>query len=240
MSEKTQSILERLQALANPDNVAGMARFGINPQGTLGISIPALRQIAKEIGRDHALALELWDTGIHEARLLAGFIADPRLMSEALLERWVQDFDSWDICDQTCGLFARTPFAYPKAFAWSSQPETFIKRAGFVLMATLAVHDKRAPDERLAQFLPVIAREAGDERNFVKKAVNWALRQVGKRNPSLNELAIETAHQIQQMDSKSARWVAADALRELTSAPVQARLQIKASHGSSKIALQND
>ncbi len=228
MSEKAQIILERLQALSNPDNVAGMAHFGINPKDTLGISIPALRQIAKEIGRDQALAVELWDTGIHEARLLAGFIADPRQLSEALLDRWVRDFDSWDICDQTCNLFASTPFAYPKAFEWSSHPETFIKRAGFVLMATLAVHDKRAPDERLALFLPVIAREAGDERNFVRKAVNWALRQIGKRSLSLNGQAIETARQIQQMDSKAARWIAADALRELTSAPVQTRLQAKA------------
>ena len=228
MSEKAQVILERLQALSNPDNVAGMAHFGINPHDTLGISIPELRQIAKEIGRDHTLAVELWDAGIHEARLLAGFIADPRQMSETLLDRWVQDFDSWDICDQTCGLFARTPYAYPKAFAWSSHPETFIKRAGFVLMATLAVHDKRAADERLAQFLPLIAREAGDERNFVKKAVNWALRQIGKRSLSLNGQAIETARQIQQIESKAACWVAADALRELTSAPVQARLQAKA------------
>lgn len=227
MSEKAQVILERLKALSNPDNVAGMARFGINPHNTLGVSIPDMRQIAKEIGRDHTLAVELWDSGIHEARLLAGFIADPRQMSEALIDRWVQDFDSWDICDQTCGLFARTPFAYSKAFAWSSQPETFIKRAGFVLMATLAVHDKHAPDERLAQFLPVIAREASDERNFVKKAVNWALRQIGKRSQSLNGQAIETARQIQQIDSKAARWIAADALRELTSASVQARLQAK-------------
>lgn len=225
MTEKAQAILEGLQALSNPDNIAGMARFGINPQNTLGISIPTLRQIAKETGRDQPLAMELWDSGIHEARLLAGFIADPRQMSEALLDRWVQDFDSWDICDQTCGLFARTPFAYAKALEWSASPETFVKRAGFVLMATLAVHDKHGPDERLAQFLPVIAREANDERNFVKKAVNWALRQIGKRSLSLNEQAIETARQIQRIDSKAARWVAADALRELTSPSIQARFQ---------------
>ena len=227
MTAAAQAILVRLQALSNSDNVAGMARFGINPENTLGISIPNLRQIAKETGRDQALAVELWDTGIHEARLLAGFIADPHQMTEALLESWVQDFDSWDICDQTCGLFARTPFAYAKALEWSARPETFVKRAGFVLMATLAVHDKRAPDEHLAQFLPIIAREAGDERNFVKKAVNWALRQIGKRSLNLNIQAIETAGKIQQMDSKAARWVAADALRELTSAPIQARLRAK-------------
>ena len=229
MSTSGEAVLERLQALSNPDNVAGMARFGINPENTLGISIPTLRLIAKEIGKEQALALELWDSGIHEARLLAGFIADPRQMNEALLERWVQDFDSWDICDQTCGLFARTSYAYPKALEWIARPETFVKRAGFVLMATLAVHDKRASDETLAQFLPLIAHAAGDERNFVKKAVNWALRQIGKRSLALNTKAIETAHQIQHMDSKAARWIAADALRELTSAPVQTRLQTQAS-----------
>ena len=229
MSASIQTVLDRLEALSNPDNVTGMARFGINPHNTLGISVVTLRQIAKEIGRDQTLALELWDSGIHEARLLASFIADPHQMTEALLEDWVKDFDSWDICDQVCGLFARTPYAHSKAHAWSSRPETFVKRAGFVLMATLAVHDKRSPDERLAQFLPVIAREAGDERNFVRKAVNWALRQIGKRSLSLNSQAIETACQIQHMESKTARWIAADALRELTSAPVQARLLAKAS-----------
>jgi 3-methyladenine DNA glycosylase AlkD len=235
MSVSIQAVLDRLKALSNPDNVAGMARFGINPHNTLGISVVTLQQIAKEIGRDQILALELWDTGIHEARLLASFIADPHQMTEALLEDWVKDFDSWDICDQVCGLFARTPYAHAKAHEWSRRPETFVKRAGFVLMATLAVHDKRAPDERLAQFLPIIAREAADERNFVRKAVNWALRQIGKRSLMLNTQAIETARQIQLMESKAARWISADALRELASAPVQARLLTKAgSTGASK------
>lgn len=228
MSASIQALLDRLKALSNPDNVAGMARFGINAHNTLGISVGTLRELAKEIGRDQILALELWDSGIHEARLLASFIADPHQMTEALLEDWVKDFDSWDICDQVCGLFARTPYAYAKAQAWSSRPETFVKRAGFVLMATLAVHDKRAEDERLAQFLPAIAREAADERNFVRKAVNWALRQIGKRSLMLNTEAIETARHIQHLESKAARWIAADALRELTSAPVQARLRAKA------------
>ena len=228
MSASIQAVLDRLKALSNPDNVAGMARFGINPHNTLGISVATLRQIAKDIGRDQTLALELWDSSIHEARLLASFIADPHQMTEALLEDWVKDFDSWDICDQVGGLFARTPHAHAKAHEWSSRPETFVKRAGFVLIATLAVHDKRAVDERLAQFLAVIAHEAVDERNFVKKAVNWALRQIGKRSLMLNIQAIETARQIQHLDSKAARWIAADALRELTSAPVQARLLAKA------------
>jgi 3-methyladenine DNA glycosylase AlkD len=223
-----EEILARLHSLANPDNVAGMSRYGINTQDTLGISIYTLRPIAKEIGRDHALALALWDSGIHEARILASYVEEPLEVTEAQLERWVLDFDSWDVCDQVCDLFGRTPFAYPKAFEWSRREEEFVKRAGFVLMAELAAHDKQAPDEKLAQFLPIIARESNDERNFVKKAVNWALRNIGKRDRYLNGLAIETANQIRQIsDSKTARWIAADALRELTGEKVQARLRLK-------------
>jgi len=221
-----EEVLSRLRALADPANVAGMGRYGINTKGTLGISIYTLRPIAKEIGVDHELALELWEAGIHEARILASYIDDPAQVTEAQLERWVLDFDSWDVVDQVCGVFEETPFAYPKAFEWSLRREEFVKRAGFVLMAGLAVHDKGAPDEKLAQFLPVIEREAGDERNFVKKAVNWALRNIGKRNPHLNALAIEAAGRIRQMDSRAARWIAADALRELTGEKVQKRLKI--------------
>jgi 3-methyladenine DNA glycosylase AlkD len=223
-----EEILARLHAMANPENVAGMERYGINTQDTLGISIYTLRPLAKEIGQDHDLALALWDSGIHEARILASYIAEPARVTEAQLERWVADFDSWDVCDQVCDLFGKTPFAYPKAFEWSGRREEFVKRAGFVLMAELAAHDKKAPDEKLAQFLPVIARESTDERNFVKKAVNWALRNIGKRNLHLNELAIETAGQIRQtFGSKAARWIAADALRELKGEKVQVRLRLK-------------
>jgi 3-methyladenine DNA glycosylase AlkD len=223
-----EEILSRLHALANPDNVAGMGRYGINTQDTLGISIYTLRPLAKEIGQDHDLALALWDSGIHEARILASYVDEPARVTDAQLERWVADFDSWDVCDQVCDLFGKTPFAYQKAFEWSQRQEEFVKRAGFVLMAELAARDKKAPDEKLAEFLPVIARESTDERNFVKKAVNWALRNIGKRNPHLNELAIETAGQIRQtFGSKSARWIAADALRELKGEKVQARLRLK-------------
>ena len=221
-----EDVIARLKAEANPANVAGMARYGINTHDTLGISIYTLRPIAKEIGRDHQLALELWDSGVHEARILASYIDDPRLVTEEQIERWVSDFDSWDVCDQVCDLFGRTPFAYRKAFEWSERKEEFVKRAGFVLMAELAAHDKEASGEKLAQFLPVIARESIDERNFVKKAVNWALRNIGKRDRYLNGLAIETARQIQQTPgSKAARWIASDALRELTSEKIQARLR---------------
>ena len=221
-----EAVLAKLKSLANPKNVAGMARFGINPENTLGVSVPTLRKLAKEIGRDHALAQELWASGVHEARMLAGLIDDPRLVTEEQMERWVADFDSWDVCDGCCGdLFDKTPLAYRKAVEWAARDEEFVKRAGFALMAWLAVHDKRAPDDAFLEFLPVIERESADGRNFVKKAINWALRQIGKRNAALNAAAIRTAEEIQQMGSKSGRWIASDALRELTSEKVRDRLR---------------
>jgi 3-methyladenine DNA glycosylase AlkD len=221
-----EEILDALQSQANPDNVAGMARFGINPHNTLGVSIPQLREMARQQGKNHGLALALWGTGVHEARLLASMVDDVRLVDETQMEAWVQDFDSWDICDQVCSnLFDRTPFAYDKAREWSARSEEFVKRAGFVLMAGLAVHDKKASNASFEPFFPILVREACDERNFVKKAVNWALRGLGKRNRSLNQVAIRTAQEIQQLDCKAARWIASDALRELTSEKVQSRLK---------------
>ena len=222
-----EAVLAKLKSLANPKNVAGMARFGINPENTLGISVPVLRKMAKELGRDHALAQELWASGVHEARMLASLIDDPRLVTEEQMERWVADFDSWDVCDGCCGdLFDKTEFAHRKAVQWAGRDEEFVKRAGFALMAWLAVHDKRAPDEAFLEFLPVIKRESADGRNFVKKAVNWALRQIGKRNASLNAMAVRTAQEIQSMGSKPGRWIASDALRELTSDKVRERLGV--------------
>lgn len=219
-------ILAQLRAQADPTAVAGMARFGIAAGKTYGVPVPQLRALAKAIGTDHALAERLWSSGIHEARILASMIDDPRLVTEEQLERWVAAFDSWDVCDQCCGnLFDRTPFAYSKALEWSERSEEYVKRAGFALMAYLAVHDKRASDDAFEQFLPALVAQATDERNFVKKAVNWALRQIGKRSRRLNQRAIETAGAIGQIDSRPARWVAADALRELTSEKVQQRLK---------------
>ena len=220
-----KDILQQLESLSNPEAVAGMARFGINSNNTYGVSIPALRKIARDTGKDHALALALWQSGIHEARILAGMIDEPEKVTEEQMESWAMDFDSWDVCDQVCSnLFDKTDFAYQKAHEWSGRKEEFVKRAGFVLMAALAVHDKRAGDEKFLEFLPVIKKEAIDDRNFVKKAVNWALRQIGKRNLNLNNAAIETAKKIQEIDSKAARWIASDALRELTSEKVQKKL----------------
>lgn len=203
-----------------------MARFGINPHNTLGVSIPILRQLAKEIGTDHTLALDLWKSGIHEARILAAMTADPARTTDALMDRWVKDFDSWDVCDQVCmNLFEKSDSAYRKAIAWSKRDEEFVKRAGFALMACLAWHDKNATDTAFLKFIPAIKRGSTDNRNFVRKAVNWALRNIGKRNHVLNHAAIETARAIQQIDSKTARWIASDALRELTSNKLQARLR---------------
>ena len=212
----SDQIIANLEQLANAQAIEGMARFGIRPAQALGISIPTLRKMAKDIGRNQALALALWDSGIHEARILASMIAEPQLVSAELMEKWANDFDSWDVCDQVCGnLFDKTPYACQKATERCQQEKEFVSRAGFVMMAELAVHDKKAQDEAFMQFFPLIKQHAGDERNFVKKAVNWALRQIGKRNSHLRTLALECASEIQDMDSRTARWVAKDALKEL-------------------------
>jgi 3-methyladenine DNA glycosylase AlkD len=228
MMEKAQcnEILKKLESLSNPKAVEGMARFGINPNNTYGVSIPNLRTIAKEIGKNHLLAQELWSSGVHEARIMATLIDEPTMVTEAQMERWVNDFDSWDVCDQCCSnLFDKTSFAYQKAIEWSKRNEEFVKRAGFVLMATLAVHDKKAKDEAFMNFLPIIKRESVDDRNFVKKAVNWALRQIGKRNVALNKAAIEAAKEIQKIDSKSAKWIASNAISELNNDLMRKRLR---------------
>jgi 3-methyladenine DNA glycosylase AlkD len=223
---RTSNIVQKLKSLGSERDRAGMARFGIETKNAYGISVYVLRRLAKEIGTDHGLALDLWKTGFHEAKLLASFIDDPRRVTERQMENWVKDFDSWDICDQCCGfLFDKTRYARLKAIAWSKREKEFVKRAGFVLMAALSVHDKDASDAVFVKFLPRIQKESLDERNFVKKAVNWALRQIGKRNRNLNKKAIEIGEKIGKLDSKSAKWIASDALRELTSKKVQQRLE---------------
>lgn len=220
-------ILKRLKSLSNPKNVEGMARFGINPDRTYGVQIPVLRQIAKKTGKDHALAQELWASGIHEARILASMVDSPSLVTEEQMESWVREFDSWDVCDGCImNLFAFTPFAWDKTVEWSSAKKEFVKRAGFVMMARLAVGSVKAEDGMYEKFLPIIKRESGDGRNFVRKAVNWALRQIGKRNVNLNKKAIKTAREIQKIDSKAAKWVASDALRELQGNDAQKRLKL--------------
>ena len=210
------AVIKRMKSMKNPANVKGMARFGISSKDTLGIPMPVIRQLAREIRKDHPLALRLWDSGIHEARILAALVADPKMVTPGMMNRWVKDFDSWDVCDQCCfNLFDKTSFAYSKAEEWSIRKEEFVKRAAFALMAGLAVHDKKATDKNFKKFLTIIKRSADDSRNFVKKAVNWALRQIGKRNAILHREALRTAKEIAKQDSSSARWIAADAIREL-------------------------
>jgi 3-methyladenine DNA glycosylase AlkD len=229
---KVKLIVKILESLGDPKNVAGMARYGIAAEKAFGIAAPQLKELAKKIKKEtgdrHALALELWRTRIHEARAIAFLIDDPKLVTESQMEEWVADFDNWAICDSTCGtLFSYTEHAYAKAFEWSERDEEFIKRAGIAMIAWLAVHDKQGPDEKLAAFLPVLESKADDDRNFIKKAVNWALRSIGKRNLNLNGLAIECAERIRAQGTKSARWIASDALRELQNETTVARLHAK-------------
>jgi 3-methyladenine DNA glycosylase AlkD len=223
-------VLKKLEPLGSPENVAGMERFGIVTTKAFGITAPVLKQFAREIKKEakdrHALALALWDTGIYDARVVAYLIEDPKKVTTEQMESWLRDFDNWATVDGTCGhLFCRTPFAYEKAFEWAERKPEFEKRAAFSLVAFLVVHDKKADDEKLAPFLALIERHSDDDRNFVRKAVNWALRTIGKRSLNLNRLAIDTAETIKLQDTKSARWIASDALRELTSEKVLERLR---------------
>jgi 3-methyladenine DNA glycosylase AlkD len=216
MEKDYEKILKKLKSLANPKNIVGMARFGINPEKTLGISIPDLRKTAKETGKSHELALKLWASGIHEARILASMVDEVNKITEKQMDGWITKFDSWDVCDQVCmNLFDKTPFAFDRAVEWTRREKEFERRAGFALMACLAWHDRTSPDSKFIKFFPLIKKYSTDERNYVKKAVNWALRQIGKRNQNLRKEAIKTALEIQQIDSKAAKWVATDALREL-------------------------
>ena len=226
VDERLHTVMNELATLGSPENRAGMARYGINVSQAFGVSVVELRTIAKRLGTDHELALGLWETGNHEARILAAMVDDPAQVSGEQLEAWVSAFDSWDLCDQVCSnLFDRTSAAYAKAAEWAGRDEEFVKRAGFALMAALSVHDKAADEAAFLAFLPLVEREAGDERPYVKKAVNWALRQIGKRDRALNRAAIATAERVRAQGSRSARWIASDALRELLSDKVQQRLE---------------
>ena len=221
-----EEVLDRLNNEARPDQLKGMSKFGITVERRLGISIPNLRKMAKEVGQNHDLALKLWKTRIAEAMILASMIDNPKQLTEVQMEDWVIGFDSWDICDQVCGnLFCKSPLAWAKTIDWAQREEEFVKRAAFSLIAYLACHDKQANDEKFIGLLPVIVQQSPDERNFVKKAVNWALRSIGKKNVNLNQAAINAAKEIQRLDSKTARWIASDALRELDSEAVQKRLK---------------
>ncbi len=222
---KIGEVLQKLEMLGNSKSKEGMSRFGINTEKAFGISIVNLRKLAREIGTDHKLALELWQTGFHEARILATMIDDPKKVTSSQMDKWVKDFNSWDLCDQCCNnLFVYSVNIYDKATKWSLSKSEYIKRAGFVLMAVSAVHRKEWRDPDFQPFFSRIIEEADDERNFVKKAVNWALRQIGKRNTALNKKAIAVAEDLMRRDSISAKWIAKDAIRELTSEKVQKKI----------------
>ncbi len=222
---QTEQVIELLKSQANPEQLAGMARFAIRTDQRLGLSIYDLRRIAKDIQPDHQLALGLWQSGIPDARILASMIDVPEQATDDQLEDWVRDFDSWDVCDQVCdNLFQHTRFAWDKVREWSTRDEEFVKRAAYALLSCLAWHDKAASDRQFIDCFPLIKAGASDPRNFVKKAVNWALRNIGKRNPVLNKAAIELANELLTLGDKTANWVARDALRELQSEKIQQRV----------------
>jgi len=223
-----QQVLRKLKAKSRTDQLEGMASFGIAGENRWGVAVPELRKLAKEIGKNHKLALALWKTKIPDAMILASMVDNPAEVSEKQMELWVKDFNSWDVCDQVCmNLFDRVPFAFKKIREWASRKEEFVKRAAFALIASISCHDKNLPDSKFAELLLIIKKGSIDERNFVKKAVNWALRNIGKRNAHLNKIALKSAQEIQKIDTKAARWIAADAIRELESKAVQRRLAQK-------------
>jgi 3-methyladenine DNA glycosylase AlkD len=208
-------ILREMRSLANPAALEGMARFGIDTSSALGLSVPTIRAIARQVGKDQALAEKLWDSGVREARILASMVANPRAITRSTMDRWVRDFRSWDVCDACCcDLFDRTPFVWRKIPKWAASNREYVRRAAFSTLACAAVHDKAADDQRFLDGLALVEQYAFDDRNFVRKAVNWALRNIGKRNARLLPAAIACAKRLRAQDSKAARWIAADALRE--------------------------
>ena len=223
-----EEVIAELEKHGSKKNLEGMARFGINIENAFGMNSTAIKNIAKKIGKNHELALELWASGYHEARHVAAMIDEPDKVTSSQMNKWVKDFKSWDLCDGTClYLFRNTKYAYDKIFEWAEKKEEFVRRTAFSLIAELSVHDKKKDDKEFLNFFPLIIKYSTDERNFVKKAVNWALRQIGKRSLLLNAEAIEVAEKILAMDSKSARWIANDALRELRDEKILNRLKKK-------------
>jgi 3-methyladenine DNA glycosylase AlkD len=224
----SDDVLHAIEALASGRVRASMKHFGIKTDNACGVTTPALHALARKIGRDHQLAQQLWASGIFEARVVAAFIDEPDKVTRRQLESWARELDSWAVCDACCCyLFRKTPFAWEMAVAWSTRKGEFVKRAAFALMAYLAVHDKAAADDQILTFLPIIERESDDDCPFVRRAVNWSLRQIGKRNLRLNAKAIEAGERIKARGTRSARWIASHALRELRSEAVQKRLKAR-------------
>lgn len=225
---KYEEIIKHLKSKSDHEKVMGMARFGINPKNNLGITVTELRKLAKLIGKNHDLAIKLWDSQIHDARLLSCFIENPQDLTSEQMNSWAKDFDSWDVCDQACtSLFDLNPLAWKKVYEWAESNEEFVKRGAFSLLAGLAVHDKKASDKKFEECFPLIVKHSIDERNYVKKAVNWALRNIGKRNLKLNKRTIKLSNDISKIESKTAKWIARDAIRELTSRKTIERIERK-------------
>ncbi len=213
--KEAREILREMRALADPAALQGMARFGVDTSSSLGLNTPTIRAMARRVGKDQPLAEKLWESGVREARILASMVADPRAITRSTVDRWVRDFNSWDVCDACCcDLFDRTPFVWQKIPKWAADKREYVRRAAFSTLACAAVHDKAADDQRFLDGLVLIEKYAFDDRNFVRKAVNWALRNIGKRNARLLPAAIACAQRVRAQDSKAARWIAADALRE--------------------------
>jgi 3-methyladenine DNA glycosylase AlkD len=227
MSLSTE-ILEKLKSKSRSDQLEGMARYGITIDKRLGVSIPDIRKIAKDFGKNHETALDLWKTGYADAKITAALIDEPEKVTETQMEEWVMGIDSWDVCDQICmNLFDKTTYAWKKIIDWSERKEEFVKRTAFSLLACLACHDKYADDNKFKEYFPLIKKNAMDDRNYVKKAVSWSLRHIGKRNLNLYKAALKLADEIKMIDSKSAKWIGSDVVRDLNSDPTKRRLKIK-------------
>jgi len=221
----TNEVLAWLRRTGTRRTVEGMARYGLPSDRAFGVTVGTMQAMAKRIGKDHDLAEALWASGWYEARMMAAFVGDPRRVTRRQMNAWAADFDNWGICDTACfHLFDRTPFAWEKARQWSKSPREFVKRAGFALMASLVAHDTAAPDREFPALLPLIEKGAHDERNFVKKGVNWALRAIGKRSSVLNAAAVASARRLALSDEPAPRGVGKDALRELAGPQVRSRL----------------
>lgn len=226
--KEAEEIIQFLQSQTDETRRKGMARFGIATGKAFGVPLPVLRSQAKSYKKNHPLAIELWESGFHEARIMATMIDDPKQVSELQMEQWAVEFNSWDICDQCCSnLFDKTGFAITKTIAWAARQEEFVKRAGFTMMACLAVHSKKMDDRQFLEFLPLIVRESNDKRNFVRKAVNWALRQIGKRNVHLHKEALIIAEKLMLSEDTTARWIGKDAFKELTNEKIIKRIKEK-------------
>jgi 3-methyladenine DNA glycosylase AlkD len=225
MDEQVQSAIESLEQMSSKHDYDNLARFGITANKAFGVSVANIRLLAKRLGRNHELAAKLWDTGWYEARMLTSFVDEPARVTPTQMDRWCRDFDNWGITDTLCfHLFDRTPHAWAKVAQWSDKRAEFVKRASFALLASIALHDKKAPDEPFLESLTFIERAAPDDRNFVKKGVSWALRSVGRRNAALHEASVALSRRLVASSEPAARWIGKDAVKELTSPAVLRRL----------------